>query len=108
MSELTPAVASVIGALITAIAAIVAQVIISNQSKKDFIAELQRQMEVRDTEIKGEINVIKTEITSLKKSQDKHNNMIERMYIAEKDIVALNEKMKTANHRIDDLEHRTA
>lgn len=108
MTQLSPAAASVIGALIAAIGAIVTQIIISNRSKKDFIAELQRQSEVKDTEIKGEIKVIRTEITQLRESQDKHNKMIERMYAAENEITKLNEQIKVANHRIEDLEHKTA
>ena len=38
-------------------------------------------------------------IEQLEKKVDKHNNVIERMY-------QLEEKMKVANHRIDDLENR--
>ena len=36
-------------------------------------------------------------IEQLEKKVDKHNNLVERAYILE-------EKMKVANHRIDDLE----
>lgn len=36
-------------------------------------------------------------LEQLERKVDKHNNMIERTYILE-------EKMKVANHRIDDLE----
>lgn len=36
-------------------------------------------------------------INQLEKKQDKHNNLIERVTLAE-------EKIKVANHRIDDLE----
>lgn len=34
----------------------------------------------------------------------KHNNLIERMYIAEKDISVIQNDIKVANHRIEDLE----
>jgi hypothetical protein len=43
-------------------------------------------------------------IEQLEKKVDKHNNLIERMFRAEEAITVLDEKMKVANHRIDDLE----
>lgn len=43
-------------------------------------------------------------IEQLEKKVDKHNNIIERMYKAEENINLLDEKIKVANHRIDDLE----
>ena len=43
----------------------------------------------------------------LEKKVDKHNNLIERMFRAEESITVLDEKIKVANHRIDDLEERT-
>ena len=36
--------------------------------------------------------------------QDKHNNLIERMYSNEKDISIIKEQIKVENHRIEDLE----
>ena len=46
-------------------------------------------------------------IEQLEKKVDKHNNLIERMFRAEEAINILDEKVKVANHRIDDLEERT-
>lgn len=43
-------------------------------------------------------------IEQLEKKVDKHNNLIERMFKAEESINILDEKIKVANHRIDDLE----
>lgn len=45
-------------------------------------------------------------IEQLEKKQDKHNNLIERMYAAEKTIELIEEKQRVANHRIDDLENK--
>lgn len=45
-------------------------------------------------------------IEQLEKKVDRHNNLIERMYQAEEKITVLDEKMKTANHRIEDLEEK--
>lgn len=44
----------------------------------------------------------------LKKLEEKvsaHNNLVERMYKVEKTCGLQEEKIKVANHRIDDLEH---
>lgn len=35
---------------------------------------------------------------------EKHNNLITRTFKLEQDFAVLDEKMKVANHRIDDLE----
>lgn len=35
----------------------------------------------------------------------KHNQVIERTYALEESVHLLNERIKVANHRIDDLEH---
>lgn len=48
--------------------------------------------------------IIKQRLDQLEKKVDKHNNLIERTYELEKDIEVLDEKMKVANHRIEDLE----
>jgi hypothetical protein len=43
-------------------------------------------------------------IEQLEKKVDKHNNVIERTYQLEKHYDLLDEKIKVANHRIEDLE----
>ena len=45
-------------------------------------------------------------IEQLEKKVDKHNNLIERMFKAEESINLLDEKIKVANHRLDDLEEK--
>ena len=45
-------------------------------------------------------------LEQLEKKVDKHNNLIERMFKAEENINLLDEKVKVANHRIDDLEKK--
>ena len=45
-------------------------------------------------------------IEQLEKKVDKHNQLIERTYKIEESINILDEKMKVANNRIDDLETR--
>lgn len=46
-------------------------------------------------------------IVQLEQKVDKHNHLIERMYRVEESTSLLEEKLKVANHRIEDLEHRS-
>lgn len=43
-------------------------------------------------------------IEQLEKKVDKHNNLIERTYRIEQHNAVIDEEIKVANHRIDDLE----
>lgn len=43
-------------------------------------------------------------LQQLEKKVEKHNQVIERVYKLEKHEAVLNEEMRVANHRIDDLE----
>ena len=44
-------------------------------------------------------------IEQLEKKVDKHNQVVERMYKAEKNISVISEEIKNVNHRIEELEH---
>ena len=44
-------------------------------------------------------------IEQLEKKVDKHNQVVERMYEAEKNISVISEEIKNENHRIEELEH---
>lgn len=44
-------------------------------------------------------------IDQLEKKVEKHNHVIERTYQLEEEAALLDEKIKVANHRLDDLEH---
>ena len=50
--------------------------------------------------------LIEYRLKELEKKQDKHNEVIERTYKLEDRANVMEEKMKVANHRIDDLEHK--
>lgn len=45
-------------------------------------------------------------IEQLEKKVERHNGVIERVYILEKDKAVIEEEIKVANHRIDDLENK--
>lgn len=44
-------------------------------------------------------------IEQLEKKVEKHNRVVERVYILEKNEAVIEEEIKVANHRIDDLEN---
>ncbi len=49
-------------------------------------------------------NLIEYRLKELEKKVDKHNNVVERTYKLEELTALQEEKIKVANHRIDDLE----
>ena len=48
--------------------------------------------------------LIDLRLSNLEEKVDKHNNLVERMYKIEETSALQEEKIKVANHRIDDLE----
>jgi len=48
--------------------------------------------------------IMKYRLDILEKKQDKHNSLIERVYHLEEGQKVMDEKIKVANHRLDDLE----
>ena len=44
-------------------------------------------------------------IEQLEKKVDKHNNLVERVYLIEQHEAVIDNKLKTADHRISDLEN---
>ncbi|WP_288339015.1 hypothetical protein [uncultured Allobaculum sp.] len=51
--------------------------------------------------------LMKYRLDVLEKKQDKHNQLIERVYHLEEGQKVQDEKIRVANHRIDDLEKTT-
>lgn len=49
-------------------------------------------------------NLIEYKIAKLEEAQNKHNQVIERVYVCEDKINVLDERVKVANKRIQDLE----
>lgn len=49
-------------------------------------------------------NLTNYRIEQLEKKVEKHNNLITRTYKLEQEFAVMDEKVKEANHRIDDLE----
>ena len=55
-------------------------------------------------EIKSEVRLVKKDIQSLEEKQDKHNEVIERVYQLETMAEVLEERQNMTNNRIKDLE----
>lgn len=51
-------------------------------------------------------NLLEYRLTQLEEKVDKHNNLVERTYRLEQHNEVQDEKIKVANHRIEDLEKR--
>ena len=84
---------TILSAIISAAAAIVVSLINSNVQHRKLLAELEKH---------DEMNMYR--IAELEKKVDKHNNLIERTYRLEEAQSLIEEKIKVANHRIDDLD----
>ena len=78
---------SVIVALVTAGAAILSNIILSNKNSREIDHKLETHQAVTDTKL-----------DELTREVREHNNFARRMPVVE-------EQIKVANHRIDDLEN---
>ena len=85
--------AGIISALIGAAGAIIVCVIQSNIQHQKQQAQFDKA-----------IGLIEYKIDELTAKVEKHNNMVERTYKLEQTATLHEEKIKVANHRIDDLE----
>ena len=83
----------IIVGIITAMAAVICQVIISLSGRS--AAQRERQ---------ESNSIIVYRLEQLEKKMTVHNNVIERVYQLERDMDVSKEKISVANHRIDDLE----
>lgn len=87
------------GTLITALGSLLA-VIITNKSNN---VKMMHQMELQQVNIKAELKeaqaVTDTKITELTREVREHNNFAKRVPVIE-------EQIKVANHRIEDLERK--
>ena len=93
-------------AIIVAVIALAGQIVIALISNSGIVAKLDKQSEVNDTKLHGELDVIKTDVSTLRKEVEKHNSVIERTYKIEERVTVAEEKIKVANNRINDLERK--
>lgn len=57
-----------------------------------------------EAQMKQQTDLTLYRIDELEKKVEKHNNVIERVYALEKNEAVMEEEIKVANHRIEDLE----
>ena len=93
--DMTLIITAVISAASAAAAAIIVAVIQSNAQHNKTLAEMDKRDALQAQRI-----------DQLEKKMDKHNNLIERTYLLEKDAAVFRNDLKVANHRIDDLEKK--
>lgn len=86
---------TIISAIISAGAAIVVCLISQNRQAMRLEAQLDKQTAL-----------LEQRLGTLSDRVEKHNNVIERTYKLEELTALQEEKIKVANHRIDDLENK--
>jgi uncharacterized membrane protein len=86
---------TIISAIISAGAAIVVCLITQNRQAMRLEAQLDKQTAL-----------LEQRLGTLSDRVEKHNNVIERTYKLEELTALQEEKIKVANHRIDDLENK--
>lgn len=79
-------------AITVAVIALVGQVVIALISNSGLVSKIDKQSEVSDTKIHGEIDVIKNEVSTLREEVQKHNSLVERTYKLEERVSILEHK----------------
>lgn len=82
-------------AIWVAVIALIGQVIIAAISNSGLIAKLDKQSEVANTKIQGEMQVVRTDLSNLREEVKKHNQVITRTYELEKQVARHDEQIKT-------------
>lgn len=95
---------AVVVALVSGGLTLIGTIITVVLSHKSTIATLEKNSELADQQIKGEIGVVNEKIEELSRRVEKHNQVVERTYELERRADVLEEKIKVANHRVRDLE----
>ena len=86
---------TIIGAIISAVAAIAVCIINTNSQNRKILLEMDKH------------NAVQTEqITQLREQVHRHNNLIERTYNIEQRLAVLNNREKVTEHHIEDLENK--
>ena len=86
---------TIIGAIISAVAAIAVCIINTNSQNRKILLEMDKH------------NAVQTEqITQLREQVHRHNNLIERTYKLERDVALLNNRERVSEHRLEDLENK--
>ena len=84
-------------AIVTGVLAIVAEVIIAAINSRVMIEKMDKQSQLADARIEKAHAVTETKLEELTREVRAHNNFAQRLPVLE-------EQIKVANHRIEDLE----
>lgn len=82
---------TVLVAIVTAGIGLVGTIITVLAANRSTLAAMSEQSKVTDENIKGQIKLIESEITTLSARVDKHNNAVERTYNLEARVKVLEE-----------------
>ena len=101
MKDITVALIALAGVIITAVASIITQVILSKRSQEQMLAEIKHQSELDDARLDAKLSqhqaVTDVKIDELTREVRQHNDFARRIPVIE-------ERIDVANHRIADLE----
>lgn len=73
---------------------LISQWMSTNKLTNELYAKLDKQSELADEKIRGELNVIHSEISTLSAHVEKHNKMVERTYALETEVAKQGEQIK--------------
>lgn len=76
---------------------LISQWMSTNKLTNELYAKLDKQSELADEKIRGELNVIHAEISTLSAHVEKHNKMVERTYALETEVAKQGEQIKMLN-----------
>lgn len=93
-----------IEALISVAGALVVCLINNHYQQQRFEEQQKTAAEEVNRKHDETIHMIEYKLDQLTKKVELHNNAVERIYILEKGMAITDEKMRVANHRIEDLE----
>ena len=101
MNDIVVALIALAGVVVTAAASIIANVLISKHSQDVMTERIKHQSEIDDAKLDAKLSqhqaVTDVKLEELTREVREHNNFARRMPVVE-------EQIKVANHRIDDLE----
>lgn len=72
-----------------AVIALVGEIIIAAITHSGLVAKLDKQSEVADTKMRGDMAVMEEEISTLRREVQKHNNLVDRTYKLETRVTVL-------------------
>lgn len=90
---------AIVVAIITGIFAVLAEVVIAKINNKTMMERLDKQSQLADARIEKAQAITDTKLDELTREVRIHNNFAQRMPVLE-------EQVKVANHRIEDLEKK--